>query len=549
MPNNNKFTEGLEKVGDRYRLREKVVVSNKDRVETPEPIREKIKEQFGNDLPIFSSYLIKLWAENSFNKNGRNYRKVFRKVLDEQKVTIGFVDHPEDGEESYKDVVLVGKNPILKYDDETNENWLCVEITFVGKPYGENCEAILKAGGFVEFSSSALGDVDDEGYVLLDGFFLERYSDVVVNSSNGQLFFSQGEEPRDLSPKADTILYDDNSNKVKEEKVTILSKDDNKNNPLKEKASMSDKISEKALELNIKSMIRDADSKESFVEKKELLESALSYADELTESTLSDDIKKKIEEATKSIHALAEKGKSVESLTESIKSLTEAKEALVEETENLKKEKVELEENYNSIVALFESKQYSASQKELLTNKKLNIALTSIKEKAKLKEKEISRLKEKVQYFEAMANSKVDANKVVALNETIKELLLENEKLNSKVAVLNESIVKNRRAMIQSRRESFSNDRKERGIPSVRESTPTNESTFNNKEVEIYYNALLEDDSSLKLYKDKFSRFASLKEAQRFRMNMGDSSDRASEDSNKEEVNLTEKILADKGYI
>lgn len=547
----NKYTEGLEKVGNLYRLKEKVIATKKDLVETPdsikESLKESLKEQVSEGLPIYSTYLIKLWAKKSFNKNGRNYSKVFSKVLNESKVTIGFVDHPEDGEESYKNVVLVGKNPCIIYDEETGEEWLAVYVTLVGRPHGENCEAVLEAGGFIEFSSSALGDVDTEGYVLEDGFFLERYSDIVVNSSNAQLFFKNKEEPRDTSPKADTTLYDyrEEDNKVKKENLTILDKD--KPN-LKENVMPDNRLSEKSLELNIKSLIRDAEAKESLVERKEILESALSYAKDLTESTLANEITTKISDTEKAIHDLAEKGKSVDSLNESVSSLKEAKETLEAEIKTLKEEKVTLEENYNNLVTMYESKQFSASQKELLSNKKMKAVITSLKERATLKEKEMAKLEEKVKYLEALANTKVEADKVVALNEEVKRLMLENEELNTKVASLNESLRKTRRLVVAGRgslapkkEESVKEDKKE---DLVEKRKP---SFFNSKEVEIYFNALLEDDDSLMRFKNKFASFNSLKEAQKFRMNM-DSLHEKAEKVESKDVSI-DNILASKGYI
>jgi|GEM_PF-5975969 len=521
----------------RIRLRETISIS-KDTVVKKVPLKEKITESInGQELPIFGTYLIKLWAKNSFNKNGRNYKYVFDKVLRENKVTIGFVDHPEDGEESYKNVILVGKDPCMIVD-ENGEEWLAVYITLVGRPHGENCEAVLEAGGFIEFSSSALGEVDGSGYVLEDDFLLERYADVVVFSSNGQLFFKNHEEPREEKPDGET-LYDYRNESTKN--VTILNKG---KESIKEKI-MPDKISEKALELNIKSLIRDADSKESLIERKELLSTALSYATDLTESTISSDIKKKIDETEKSIHDLAEKGKTVDSLTENISNLSESKDSLTKEIETLKAEKTSLEENYNNIVSLYESKQYSASQKELLANQKLSTVISNLREKnsrlVENNEKVIRKLKEKATYYEALANSKVDADKVVDLSEKLKIAMDENKELAEKVVALMETVKKLRMSKLN-RKVSESVRQPAFKARSVVERIKENRNTeFKNEEVETYFNALLTDDASLKEKKNDFAKCETLKEAQKLRMSM----DTHTADT----TSSLEKILEERGLV
>lgn len=440
--------DNLEKVDNRYRLRESLSI-NKDTIIKKHELKEKLTESvLGHDLPIYGTYTIKLWAQNSFNRNGRNYRNVFNKILNENKVTIGFMDHPEDSkDESYRNVVLICKNPSIQFID--GENWLCVDVTLVGKPYGENCEAILETGGYLEFSSSALGDVDNDGYVIEDGFFLERYADIVVNSSNAQLYFKSKEEPREIPTLGDdNTLYD-----IKHEKVEINNKNDNENNnltilksdTLSEKTgekTMSDKLSEKSLELNIKSMVKDADAVSILSEKKQILETALSYAKELSDSSLAESIVNKIDGINQEVHSLAEKAKEVEPLQESVKSITEAKELIEKELNSIKEEKKILEENYNNIVTLYESKQFEASQNELAINKKLKEEVSTLTESiSTLKEKAKKLLKEK-EYFEALSNTLVEADKYVEAQEMIESLKEENELLKEKVRELRVKSVK-----------------------------------------------------------------------------------------------------------
>lgn len=444
---NNKYLEGCKKLDDgRYQLRESIQISNDTIVQ--KVITEKLTENVLNqELPIYSQYLVKLWAKDSKNKNKRNYSKVFNKVLTENKTTIGFMDHPQDGLESYKNVVLVCKNPQMIFDNDTKEEWLAVEVTFVGKPYGETCEAILHAGGFIEFSSSALGDVNASGYVLEDGFFLERYADVVVNSSNGQFYFVNKEEPR-KEPTLDTkTLYDVKNEKVKVENLTI----NNTGECLPEKTgekTMSDILNEKALELNIKSLLRDAEKEENLFEKRKQLEVAKEYAMNLTESTLVAQIEKSMTETDNSITDLAEKGKDVGSLNETISTLKAESATLNESLNVLKEEKKTLQENYDAIIKLYEDKQFEASQGELLNNKKLNVLIKSLKEELTVAKKQLAKVTERKNYFEALSNSKVETDDYIELKESIKDLSNKNKALKEQNANLLQDVRNLRRNSI-----------------------------------------------------------------------------------------------------
>lgn len=451
------YTEDCKKISDgRYRLRESFSVSKDTIVETI-ALKELTEKVDNVDLPIYGSYLVKIWAKDSKNKNKRNYSKVFNKVLAENKVTVGFIDHPKnDGDESYKDVVLVSKNPRMIFDEKTQEEWLAVEVTLVGKPYGENCEAVLQAGGFLEFSSSALGDVDSQGYVLEDGFFLERFCDIVVNSSNGQLFFSNKEEPKPVPSVQNQTLYDVKESVITEtnndiENLTILDKTADEISVNTGEKTMSDKIHEKALELNIKSLIKDAEKESNLFERKKQLIDAREYAVSLPEATLVEQIDKSIADTDNSISELAEKGKDVGVLTENIKTLTEQKQVLETEVSTLKSDMTKLQENYDAIIKLYEDKQFEASNTELSANKKLNELVESLQKDLTATKNLLKEASEKRDYFEAMSNSKVEADDYVALKEKVKELSIENSTLKEKNVSLLENLRSLRRNIISER--------------------------------------------------------------------------------------------------
>jgi len=532
----NKYLEGCKKLPDgRYRLIEKLVIS-KDTIVKKIPLQEKTTTRLlEHELPVFNTYTIKLWAKNSKNKNDRNYSLVFDSVIKENKVTIGFMDHPEDGAESYKDIVLVGKNPRILFDEETQEDWLCVDITFVGKPHGENCEAVLEAGGFIEFSSSALGDVDEDGYVLADGFFLERYADVVVNSSNGQLFYKTKEEPRSVPTKDTDLLYD--NNKVTEKKNITIYKDTIKESIQTGEKTMNEKLNEKALELNIKSLIRDAEKVENLFEKKKQLEVAKEYAMNLTEATLANQISEMITTIDNSISELAEKGKDVHSLNETIENLNKEKQSLTEDIETLKKEKDKIQENYEALIKLYEDKQYESSENEMKINKMLNLKIKTLKGLLEKKNKEILKEKEKKSYFEALANSKVDTNEFIKLKNTVKALQEKLNESNSK----NVSLRKQNSELLETIQELRKKNIKEKRFNRV-------EPRFKTLAEKTQYNRLIKEDESIDddydietILKNKKE---SLKESTQDKPVYTEK-----EPQNNGDDNVVENILAQKGFI
>lgn len=459
----NKFLSEAKLLSDgRYRLTEKLVI-NRDSIIKKNTLKEET-EKIGNSfLPIFGSYLIKVWSKNTFNKNGRNYSKVFNKVLIENKVTIGFVNHPNDSEESYKDVCLVAKNPQI-VTDEMGEEWLAVYITLVGRPYGENFEAVLESGGFLEFSSAADGNVDDNGYVEVEGFELLRWADIVVYSSNGQLFFKDKGNIEDipLSSKPDNIIYDtkeEMTESIKEEvkeDLTIYNKE-------KEIHSMENKLLEKVLETNIRAMIKDADKTENLEERKTILLNALENATSLTESTIKNDVSSKLAETEKAILELAEKGKKVDSLEESVNTLSQEKESMSKDIEQVKAEKKDIEDKYNTLTELYEKKQYKASEGEIQAKTKLqeekdvligNIAslkktVASLNTEIKTLKAKNSLIEKKASIKEAIANTKVDAEIVSALKKDLDYLteelisakktirILRGQKIEEKEVVFN----------------------------------------------------------------------------------------------------------------
>jgi hypothetical protein len=462
------YTEGLKKLSDgRYRLIEKLTLDKNSIVKKVKLQEKKLTETINNqELPIYGTYLIKVWAKSSFNKNQRNYSNVFNKVLKENKTTIGFCGHPEDGEEDYKNVCLIAKNPILVTDDD-GEEWLAVEITLIGKPYGENFEAVLESGGFLEFSSAADGEVDDNGYVELDGFELLRWADIVVYSSNGQLFFKDKGNIEDipLSSKPDNVIYDKDDEEIQEQ-ANSKSLNDLTENHLtiykeeKEINRMETKLLEKVLEANIRALIKDADKTDSLEEKKNILTNALENSIELSDKTLKESITSKLAETEKAILDLAEKGKKVGALEESVTTLSTEKDTLSKDIETLKKEKEDLETKYKTLTEMYESKQYASALEEIedvkelkKINKELTKSNLSLKKEINKKEAEkkvlqsrSNLIERKASIKEALANTKVDVEIVTSLKE-------DNELLTQEVLDLKDTVRRLRGRKMEEKKE------------------------------------------------------------------------------------------------
>jgi len=492
----NIYTKGCKQLEDkRYRLYENFILDSTRIVE--KKAIDKLEESInGQNLPIYGSYTIKLWEQQGKNLNKRNYRKVFEKVIKENKVTVGLMNHPDDVGD-VRDVFAVERNPRII------EGWLCVDLTFVGE-HGKLCEAILQAGGPLEFSSSAIGDVDYSGDVLIEGFELERWADRVFVASNGLSLFLNKEDslPEAVALSSGNSLVENVQNQNIED-VTILKEE------IGEKIMPDNKVAESLLLLNIKRMIKDAEKTENLSEKKAILESALTYSNELTDKSLFDNVSTLIGVVDKDIHLLAEKGKSVDSLTESMKTLQEEKDKVTIELETTKKAFDELQESYKVLVEMYENKQYESGSKELEVNKQLNDVVVSLRET-------IKKLETEKDYFEAMSNTKVDADYVVALRE---ECNLYKNQIHELKRQMKEKVLSEKKDSLRSTKDIEEIAKKYKEEPKKEEDTSF-EKKFLNEEVQDYFNDLVSKDDTIKNYTRKFSRFSTLKEAQSFIMNL-----------------------------
>ena len=421
----NTFLEGAKKIGNRYRLQEKIIVK-------PEKIAttEKILIE-GKSYEPKTKYRFKVW-NSDFNANGRNYANILNKVVKENRTTIGLMNHPED-EPDTRNIFGVEKNPRIDSD-----GWLSVEFYPCGE-YGKLISDIIDNDGPLEISSSALGDIDNNGYVLEEGFELERYFDIVTDCSNRLVQFPNytlKHEEGNLEKVSDEGI----SNREITESVVKQHGDNatDSNNRGENIMPENEKLLKETMKMNIKSLIKDSDKTENLHEKKEILQSAHSYAQNLEEKDLNEEIEKKLEEVNNEIKVLSEKGLQTDSLNESIKKLTEDKKILMKEVTTLNEEIAVLEKKYKVVASMYEEKQYKAGEDEVKKNRRLAKEVCALKLKLRRQsntleeEKQKSKImKIKMDRMEAIANTKVEAEVVNNLKEKIKYLEHQNSSLHS----------------------------------------------------------------------------------------------------------------------
>ena len=430
----NRFTEGLKQLPNGlYRLKEEVMVSKDTILEKLSP--SKLTESVGGkELPIFGKYTIKVWDLDNLNKNKRNYADVVDIAL-QVPTTDGLANHPEDDEWDVTKTFAVETNPRII------DNWLCCDITLVGE-LGRLAESILYAGGQLRFSSSAQGDVGSSGNVLREGFILERFADWVANPSSGVFNYLE-----DMREQKSNKKYREETTK---ENVTILKED------IQEKKRMENKLQEsleRIMAQNINGMFKTLETEPSIIEKKNLLEQIIQESGQLSDKTLLEKAQKRKAEVEKELEEKAKKAEEVDEVKEEIKKKEEEAEEKNEKIQEMREAYISLQKKYKALAEMYETKQYSASLKESSLNQSLSNQIKllrqsnrALKEKIQADEKAFiaskKKIQEKAEYFEALANTKIDSSEVIKLREENKELKqvidINQDKLREAHKVINE---------------------------------------------------------------------------------------------------------------
>ena len=463
MNENKRFLEGCEKLADgRYRIHEKMNAI---------PLKQEIKEEKiiieGKEVNTKKHYTFMVWAKDlkprdfsGRNGNGRDYSDVIDYVVKENRPTISLTNHPENE-------VDMGKVNGVAKNVRMIDNWMCVDWYPADCEDGRRFSSVFDLGGNLCVSSSVLGELDDDGYVILnENFEVERLMDIVDCPSNGIYHYSNKIEKHSDEGCGFTEI----SNEGLNENLTILDKQnitESAENTQNDKAvetesddsigeekmpeNTNDELIQQSMMLNIKSMIKDAENMDSPFDKKDALVSADSFAKKLTDDTLHVEICKKIEDTDNEIKELSAKGLQTDDLANKCKALEDENKKVSDELEALKAEKADIEEKLKTVTNMYEEEQYKCSQSELdkaeeleEKNHRLSKELCSLKAKNRNLEGMMKRnrrvLESKMNKLEAETNTMVDADVVVDCKKKIKKLEGENADLCKKIEDLENTI-------------------------------------------------------------------------------------------------------------
>ncbi len=462
MSENKRFLEGCEKLADgRYRIHEKMTVTP---IKCKEPITEKIIVE-GKEVSPKRKYTFLVWNDE-FNGNNRSYKYVIDRVIKENRPTFTLADHPQDGcDADSLRITGCGKNY------RRVDGWLATDWYPLGE-IGNRLADGFDLGVPATISSSVLGTLDDDGYVVNDSsFFLERILDNLIDfPSNGVYHYADHNEHMNDDYSFETISENGFKESTQKENLTILDKqnitesaENTQNDKAVEKESddsigeekmpenTNDELIQQSMMLNIKSMIKDAENMDSPFDKKDALAMADSFAKKLTDDTLHVEICKKIEDTDNEIKELSAKGLQTDDLANKCKALEDENKKVSDELEALKVEKADIEEKLKTVTNMYEEEQFKCSQSELdkteeleEKNHRLSKELCSLKAKNRNLEGMMRRnrrvLESKMNKLEAETNTMVDADVVVDCKKKIKKLEGENADLCKKIEDLENTI-------------------------------------------------------------------------------------------------------------
>lgn len=417
----------------RKKLQESFKVDKNNIKRLPLTESESIIEKDGTTYKCRGAYEIPVWKLDQKNLNERVYpSKLAEKLMQESPVTTGLANHPEN-EADVRDTFAVEKNPHIK------EGILYVDAYFVGDN-GELAKEIIEAGGQIGLSSSAFGEVDDKGNVMVEGFELERYADWVQNPSyqvyagKEQKLQTEKVENKEI-PKEENINYEYVENeKLFEKNVTNNNiEEEEKVNNEKEEKSMADKenkkisIEEKNLKLGVKHLFNEAESTEDLKEKRQKYNEILDYCDGVEfASDYIEEAQNQINSIDEQLYELADKAKEVDSLKESTeKEKTELQGTLEEKESKIKElteEKEQITEKYDKAVEMLDElklreQKINEMYKVVLAEKngmvkaseynELNQYCEKIEEELKEKKNEASKLKRQIKRSKRTKNESI----------------------------------------------------------------------------------------------------------------------------------------------
>lgn len=388
------------------RLRENCTLSLKDNL-TPINILEE-KRMISTDAgprKCVGAYTADV-SRFTKNKNNRIYPKaLWERVIREQKHIwsggIGLMDHPiEEG--SSKDIFCVWDN--LRIDESSQT--VKADMYLVGR-YGRDMNEVLEAGGRIELSSSGFGDFLTDGITVdPESYMLERVADNVLEGSQSvKVTIEDKIQQESTNSNNENIV----TNLIEEKSLSTNDKTINEKTGtiIKEKRTMTMTTEVKTMLFNMKKSLKEAKKRSDLNSRLEELTDLSNHFSILTEEekvhfqSLIEEVEKETEktiqtlkEQTEEVSKKLEEAKSKE--TETIKSLEEATSKL----SDMEKEAKELKES----------------------NEKKEEKLEKAYELMDEAKNQYSKLKGLYERSIADANSKVDADDYVALEENYSKL-------------------------------------------------------------------------------------------------------------------------------
>lgn len=351
------------------------------------------------------------------NLNERVYsKKLWEKVIKEgQGVgSYGLMDHPAE-EGSTKDRWCVWKN--VRFSDDKS---LVLADAYLFGHWGREVKEGLEAGGEVGLSTVGYGDFKEDGFTIDEATYeLDRVADFVLNPSYevyGKAEDAVVSEDEGLE-KEGTIKNEDSA-----QIELTQSKDDTMETTVKKDRVST--LEEKNFRMNIRNVLKEVEAKE-LSDRVPEYEELLSYFEDVEFATdMKDEIAESLAQARTEVLELAEKGKSVEKLTESATTLEAENKVFNEELEELKSSNTSLEENYNQALQLLDS---------------VKVFANKMRDLYKASRAKANGMVSAAEYREIAVYTEEKESEIQTLTEELVELKRANKDLTEKVETIRES--------------------------------------------------------------------------------------------------------------
>lgn len=355
------------------------------------PLNEskRMVESNGEKYEVLGAYKVPVWRLDKRNLNERVYStKLAEKVIEENKATYACDGHVDDP--TYADVKAVGKNPSIE------DGIMYAECYFVEDEFFKKAERLIEAGVGLGLSSSAFGDQDDDGNILVEGFEIDRYFDFVLDPSYEVYMTQETRKMENTEKTNETLVFEESTTNTIEEKTNTESE------PMKDKEKLT--LEEKNIKLGVRNLMEKAEQKEHPKDRISAYREALDYL-EGVEGKFAESM---VDEITANIATLeVELAESFDKARESITKVEE-KETKLTEQEQL------LQEAQKTINALED---------------KSEIAFGMIED---FKAREL-KLKEMYDFLKAEKNGMISAKEYNELTKYIESLEAENDKLKKAI--------------------------------------------------------------------------------------------------------------------